>query len=73
MSRLVLELGYTAPAFRSLSGSNNGTAGYVVMEGGTEGVGRGWSTAMRCLAHGGIHIAALCVGMAGRLVDETVE
>lgn len=41
--------------------------------GGEEGVGRGWSTAMRCLAHGRIHIAALCVGMAQRLVDESVE
>ncbi|MGH8981126.1 MAG: acyl-CoA dehydrogenase family protein [Acidimicrobiales bacterium] len=37
------------------------------------GVGRGWSTAMRCLAHGRIHIAALCVGMAERLVEETVD
>jgi len=33
----------------------------------------GWATAMRCLAHGRIHIAALCVGMAERLVDESVE
>ena len=41
--------------------------------GGEEGVGRGWSTAMRCLSHGRIHIAALCVGMAERLVDETVD
>jgi len=40
--------------------------------GGTEGVGRGYSTAMRCLSHGRIHIAALCVGMAERLVDESV-
>ncbi|MGH9088020.1 MAG: acyl-CoA dehydrogenase family protein [Acidimicrobiales bacterium] len=40
--------------------------------GGDGGVGRGWSTAMRCLAHGRIHIAALCVGMAERLVDESV-
>ena len=41
--------------------------------GGEEGVGRGWSTAMRCLAHGRVHIAALCVGLAERLVEETVE
>ena len=41
--------------------------------GGEEGVGRGWSTAMRCLAHGRLHIAALCVGFAERLVHETVE
>ena len=40
--------------------------------GGTDGVGRGYATAMRCLAHGRIHIAALCVGMAQRLVDESV-
>jgi acyl-CoA dehydrogenase len=41
--------------------------------GGPDGLNRGWSTAMRCLAHGRIHIAALCVGMAERLVDESVE
>ncbi len=46
--------------------------GPEALVGGDGGVGRGWSTAMRCLAHGRIHIAALCVGMAGRLVDETV-
>ncbi len=40
--------------------------------GGPDGVGRGYSTAMRCLSHGRIHIAALCVGMAERLVDESV-
>jgi acyl-CoA dehydrogenase len=40
--------------------------------GGAEGEGRGYLTAMRCLAHGRLHIAALCVGMAQRLVDETV-
>jgi acyl-CoA dehydrogenase len=34
--------------------------------------GQGLATAMRCLAHGRIHIAALCVGMCERLVDETV-
>jgi acyl-CoA dehydrogenase len=37
------------------------------------GENTGWATAMRCLAHGRIHIAALCVGMAERLVDESVE
>jgi acyl-CoA dehydrogenase len=40
--------------------------------GGDDGVGRGYATAMGCLAHGRVHIAALCVGMAGRLVDESV-
>jgi acyl-CoA dehydrogenase len=40
--------------------------------GGEAGVGRGYQTAMGCLAHGRVHIAALCVGMAERLVDESV-
>ncbi len=40
--------------------------------GGSAGIDGGWLTAMRCLAHGRIHIAALCVGMAQRLVDESV-
>jgi acyl-CoA dehydrogenase len=40
--------------------------------GGEAGVGRGYSTAMRCLSHGRVHIAALCVGMAERLVEESV-
>jgi acyl-CoA dehydrogenase len=35
--------------------------------------GKGYRTAMRCLAHGRLHIAALCVGMADRLVEETVN
>ncbi|MGH9109385.1 MAG: acyl-CoA dehydrogenase family protein [Acidimicrobiales bacterium] len=46
--------------------------GHDALVGGDDGVGSGWSTAMRCLAHGRIHIAALCVGMAQRLVDESV-
>jgi acyl-CoA dehydrogenase len=33
--RLVLELGYTTPAFRSMFGTNNGIAGHVLLEGGT--------------------------------------
>ncbi|WP_261570162.1 acyl-CoA dehydrogenase family protein [Frankia gtarii] len=41
--------------------------------GGEGGLGRGYATAMRCLAHGRIHIAALCVGLAQRLVDESVS
>ncbi|CAO5159607.1 acyl-CoA dehydrogenase [Frankia sp. AiPs1] len=40
--------------------------------GGPAGEGRGYGTAMKCLAHGRIHIAALCVGMSQRLVDESV-
>jgi len=34
-ARLVFELGYAAPAFRSLFGTNNGIAGHVLLEGGT--------------------------------------
>jgi acyl-CoA dehydrogenase len=41
--------------------------------GGPGGVGIGFATAMRCLAHGRVHISALCVGMAERLVDESVS
>ena len=41
--------------------------------GGEPAVGRGFVTAAKCLAHGRTHIAALCVGMAGRLVHESVE
>ena len=41
--------------------------------GGEGGVGLGYATALRCLAHGRVHIAALCVGMAERLVDESVS
>ena len=41
--------------------------------GGDAGVDQGFVTAARCLAHGRAHIAALCVGMADRLVHESVE
>jgi acyl-CoA dehydrogenase len=41
--------------------------------GGEEGLHTGFRTAARCLAHGRAHIAALCVGMADRLVHESVE
>jgi acyl-CoA dehydrogenase len=33
--RLVFELGYTTPAFRSMFGTNNGIAGHTLLEGGT--------------------------------------
>lgn len=33
--RLVIELGYTTPAFRSMFGTNNGIAGHVLMLSGT--------------------------------------
>ena len=35
--------------------------------------GTGYGTAMRCLAHGRIHIAAQCVGLMQRLVDESAR
>ena len=41
--------------------------------GGARGRGNGYLTAMRCLAHGRLHIAAVCVGMAQRLLEETVS
>ncbi|GAA2553048.1 acyl-CoA dehydrogenase family protein [Pseudonocardia hydrocarbonoxydans] len=41
--------------------------------GGEDGLDVGFRTAARCLAHGRAHIAALCVGMAARLVHESVE
>jgi acyl-CoA dehydrogenase len=44
-------------------------AGHLV--GGETGLHRGFTTAMKCLAHGRLHIAALCMGMAARLVHET--
>jgi acyl-CoA dehydrogenase len=45
----------------------------AALVGGDEGVDKGFVTAARCLAHGRAHIAALCVGMADRLVHESVE
>ncbi|MFG2730948.1 acyl-CoA dehydrogenase family protein [Streptomyces canus] len=41
--------------------------------GGEDGLNRGFGTAMGCIAHGRVHISSLCVGMAERLVDESVE
>jgi len=38
--------------------------------GGEQGLHRGFVTAMKCLAHGRLHIAALCMGTAARLVEE---
>jgi acyl-CoA dehydrogenase len=40
--------------------------------GGPAGRGEGYLTAMRSLRHGRVHIAAACVGLAQRLVDESV-
>jgi len=44
----------------------------AALVGGPDGLNRGFRTAMGCLAHGRVHISALCVGMAERLVDESV-
>ena len=41
-SQLVFELGYTTPALRSMFGTNNGIAGHVLMEGGTEEQKQAW-------------------------------
>ena len=41
-ARLVIELGYATPAFRSLFGTNNGIAGHVLLLGGTERQRAGW-------------------------------
>src|SRR5437899_3291426 len=40
--RLVFELGYTTPALRSMFGTNNGIAGHVLIEGGTEAQKNEW-------------------------------
>jgi acyl-CoA dehydrogenase len=40
--------------------------------GGDAGRNTGYGTAMQCLTHGRVHMAAMCVGLAGRLVDESV-
>jgi acyl-CoA dehydrogenase len=44
-----------------------------LLVGADAGANAGWATAMKCLAHGRLHIAALCVGIAERLVDESVN
>ena len=41
-SRIVVELGYTTPALRSMFGTNNGIAGHVLMEGGTDAQKEEW-------------------------------
>lgn len=42
--------------------------GADTLVGGVEG--RGYATAMKALSRGRLHIAAICVGIAGRLVEE---
>jgi acyl-CoA dehydrogenase len=44
--------------------------GNDALVGGVEG--KGYRTALACLAHGRLHIGAVCVGMAARLVEESV-
>jgi acyl-CoA dehydrogenase len=45
--------------------------GPAALVGGAEG--RGYRTALACLAHGRLHIAAVCVGLAARLVHESMN
>ena len=40
-AKLVMELGYTTPALRSLIGTNNGIAGHVLVESGTDRMAEG--------------------------------
>ncbi|MFB4301623.1 acyl-CoA dehydrogenase family protein [Actinomadura sp. NTSP31] len=40
--RLVFELGYTSPAFRSMFGTSNGIAGQVLVNSGTDGQKAAW-------------------------------
>ncbi|MEU6745627.1 acyl-CoA dehydrogenase family protein [Spirillospora sp. NPDC046719] len=40
--RLVFELGYTSPAFRSMFGTSNGIAGQVLVHSGTDGQKAAW-------------------------------
>ncbi|WP_371667992.1 acyl-CoA dehydrogenase family protein [Streptomyces sp. NBC_00289] len=44
----------------------------ALVGGEEQGLNRGFGTAMGCIAHGRVHISALMVGMAERLVDESV-
>jgi acyl-CoA dehydrogenase len=49
---------------------NNVRVGPEALIGGEPG--KGYRTALACLAHGRLHVAALCVGLAGRLVEESL-
>ena len=51
----------------TLDGVRVGTDALI---GETEGTG--YRTALACLAHGRLQIAALCVGLAARLVEESL-
>jgi acyl-CoA dehydrogenase len=50
---------------------DNVRVGADALVGGVEG--RGYRTALGCLAHGRLHVAAVCVGLAARLVDESLS
>ncbi len=41
--------------------------------GGEDGLDNGFRIAAKCLSHGRLHIAAMCVGMSARLVHETTQ
>jgi acyl-CoA dehydrogenase len=47
--------------------------GEDALVGGPGGLHQGFRTAARCLAHGRVQIAAVCVGLAARLVQESVQ
>jgi acyl-CoA dehydrogenase len=50
---------------------NEVRVGADTLVGGVEG--RGYRTALGCLAHGRLHVGAVCVGLAARLVDESLN
>ncbi|MGO9956497.1 MAG: acyl-CoA dehydrogenase family protein, partial [Solirubrobacteraceae bacterium] len=58
----------TSTADVILTGVRVGGDGLI---GGVEG--KGYRTALGCLGHGRLNIAAQCVGMAARLVDESLQ
>ncbi|MDI3406944.1 acyl-CoA dehydrogenase family protein [Streptomyces cavernicola] len=60
--RLAFEFGYTTPAFRSMFGTNNGIAGQVLVNAGTEEQQRHW---LPRLAEGAVASFALTEAEAG--------
>lgn len=52
---------------------DNVRVGPDMLIGGEAGQGRGFTIALRCLSHGRLHIGAVCVGIAQRLMDESVS
>lgn len=49
------------------------TVPHEALVGGDAGEGNGFRVAMQCLAHGRVHIAATCVGLGIRLVEEAAD